>query len=669
MREDFRFVAGISVFFPAYNDAPSLPGLVGRVFEVLRRVSEDFEVIVVNDGSVDSSSEVLSALQSEFGPQLRVVTHARNQGYGAALRSGFAAATKEFVFYTDGDGQYDPTEIEQLLRVVTPTTGLVNGYKTQREDPWHRIAIGWLYNKFARWLFGIRLRDIDCDFRLIRRSALDLDNLQSTSGTICVELVRTLELSGADVIELPVRHYPRLHGSSQFFRVHSLLNTLVQLCAIYWRLVVQTSPARAAGLALLGVSGLSLLAYWHSVRMPFIADDYVQIQLGRKYGAFSGWAALAQDALYRCRATSLVLTHWTEQIFGLNPIAYNGSSLLLHIFNCGLVFLLGSWRAVGWKVSTIAACFFAISQRHSEAVVWYAALPELLVFFFSMGTFLLWVRWVQMDKRSPGVYLAALTCFVMALLSKESAVAVVPLCLLAVVCDSRRSWRLLMAACPMVVLSILYFAMAHSARATHLHFNDGTFSLSAPFLRTILLSGFTISKIWGTAALFVLIGWRAREWRLLILVAVAWIGITLVPYSFLTYNPVVPSRHTYWASVGTSLLLGAALITLRQKAASLHKGWLVMPIVTTILVHQTLYLWMVKDRQYRERAEPTEELVRVGRTSGTTIYAKCFPYSPIVGELALQYRLTKSAVPSFVTGPAAAAQPGAIDFCTDAAHQ
>ena len=116
--------------------------------------------------------------------------------------------------------------------------GLVNGYKTIRHDPWHRIAIGWMYNRFARWLFRISVRDIDCDFRLIRRSDFDFSQLHSTGGTVCVELVRTLELSGAEVVEVPVSHYPRRYGRSQFFRVKSLATTLVELGKVFCRLVL-----------------------------------------------------------------------------------------------------------------------------------------------------------------------------------------------------------------------------------------------------------------------------------------------------------------------------------------------------------------------------------------------------------------------------------------------
>lgn len=232
------FPYGLSVFFPAYNDAPSLPGLIGKTFETLDRHAAEFEVIVVNDGSADNTGEVLEELRRKHGPRLRVITHPQNRGYGGALRTGFAAATKEFVFYTDGDGQYDVGDLPVLLDAVWPDVGLVNGYKIRRQDPWHRIFIGAVYNQFARFLFRVHLRDIDCDFRLIRRSLLERAQLQSSSGTICVELVKKLESSGMRIVEVPVSHYPRFHGRSQFFRLKSLASTFGQLWRLYFQLVL-----------------------------------------------------------------------------------------------------------------------------------------------------------------------------------------------------------------------------------------------------------------------------------------------------------------------------------------------------------------------------------------------------------------------------------------------
>lgn len=228
----------ISVFFPAYNDGKTIGGLVEKALSLLPRLTDDYEVIVINDGSADETAAVLEQLRVAHPAHVKIVTHEKNRGYGGALRSGFATASKDLVFYTDGDAQYDPLELEELHRRMSPTVGFVNGFKKNRNDPWHRIAIGWLYNRFARFIFGIQLKDIDCDFRLIRRSLLEELSLRSTSGTICVELVKKLEMCPYLVEEVGVNHYPRLHGKSQFFRIQSLLGTFFQLIRLFVTLVV-----------------------------------------------------------------------------------------------------------------------------------------------------------------------------------------------------------------------------------------------------------------------------------------------------------------------------------------------------------------------------------------------------------------------------------------------
>ena len=225
----------LSVFFPAYNDGPSLPALVGQAFAVGERVSRDFEVVVVNDGSRDDTAWVLEQLAGRYGPRLRVIHHQVNLGYGGAVRSGFRAATKEFVFYTDGDGQYDVAELPKLVEAMGPGVGLVNGYKISRSDVFYRVWIGKIYLWTVRRLFRLKIRDVDCDFRLARRSLMEGLELESTSGTICVELVRKLQDTGCGVVEVPVRHLPRLYGRSQFFRPARLAQSVWQLIQLYWR--------------------------------------------------------------------------------------------------------------------------------------------------------------------------------------------------------------------------------------------------------------------------------------------------------------------------------------------------------------------------------------------------------------------------------------------------
>src|ERR1700722_19743918 len=136
--------AGLSVFFPAYNDSGTIASMVIRAVQAASELTPDFEVIVVNDGSADATPQILDELARTY-PQVRIIHHPKNRGYGGALQSGFRSAAKEFVFYTDGDAQYDPAELADLWAKMTPDADLVNGYKIDRADPLHRVVIGRLY--------------------------------------------------------------------------------------------------------------------------------------------------------------------------------------------------------------------------------------------------------------------------------------------------------------------------------------------------------------------------------------------------------------------------------------------------------------------------------------------------------------------------------------------
>jgi glycosyltransferase involved in cell wall biosynthesis len=227
----------LSVFFPAYNDAGTIASLVIRAMQVAARLTPDFEIIVVNDGSADATAEIADELTRTY-PCVRAVHHARNRGYGGALRTGFASATKELVAYTDGDAQYDPAEIEALWARMTPDADFVNGYKITRSDPLHRIVIGRIYHHTVKFLFRLRVRDVDCDFRLMRRSIFDRLQLEGDTGVICLELMRKVQDAGYRVVEVPVHHYHRTHGHSQFFNFRRLFWTAVDVFKLWVRLVV-----------------------------------------------------------------------------------------------------------------------------------------------------------------------------------------------------------------------------------------------------------------------------------------------------------------------------------------------------------------------------------------------------------------------------------------------
>lgn len=226
-------IASISLFLPAFNDERTIGTLVEAAIGLLDSLTSDYEVIVINDASTDSTGQVLDQLAST-SPRVRIIHHPRNLGYGGALRTGFSTATKELIFYTDGDGQYDLTEISNLLPLMTDDVDVVNGYKIKRQDNFGREIAGALYGRFARLLFRIPIRDVDCDFRLIRRRALQRVTLASNSGAICVELVHKLCVTGSTFREVPVSHLPRLHGRSQFFKPARIAKTIFDVFRLWW---------------------------------------------------------------------------------------------------------------------------------------------------------------------------------------------------------------------------------------------------------------------------------------------------------------------------------------------------------------------------------------------------------------------------------------------------
>jgi glycosyltransferase involved in cell wall biosynthesis len=229
---------GLSVFFPAYNDCGTIASLVITAVQSASKLTANYEVIVVDDGSSDSTAQILSELARVY-PRLKIVTHPVNRGYGGALRTGFASAAKDVIFYTDGDAQYDAREAAVLVPLATRAIDIVQGYKVGRGDPWYRKIIGRVYHHAVKLLFGLRVRDTDCDFRLFRRQLFTDAQLTSTSGVICVEMMFRFQRAGARFVEAPVHHYFRPHGRSQFFRVPALARSVRQLLALWWRLVIR----------------------------------------------------------------------------------------------------------------------------------------------------------------------------------------------------------------------------------------------------------------------------------------------------------------------------------------------------------------------------------------------------------------------------------------------
>jgi glycosyltransferase involved in cell wall biosynthesis len=227
-------VYSISAVLPAYNEEENIAQAVRDTAAVLDGLGGDYEIIVVDDGSKDKTSEVVRGLQPEF-LTLRLEVHPVNRGYGGALRTGFAAAAKDLVFLNASDNQFDPREVIQLLPLIKGAD-FVNPYRANRQDPLHRRlnAAGW--NGLMRLLFGYVARDIDCGFKLFRRSVLDHVNLTTDTAFLDTELLVGAKARGLRIVEAPVTHLPRTAGTQTGANFRVILRAFVALFAYRLRL-------------------------------------------------------------------------------------------------------------------------------------------------------------------------------------------------------------------------------------------------------------------------------------------------------------------------------------------------------------------------------------------------------------------------------------------------
>ena len=227
----------VSAVLPAYNEEVVIERSVRQLARVLSSLAPDFEIIVTDDGSQDRTGEILARL-AEHEPELclRVVTHEHNQGYGAALASGFDAAVKDLVFFTDGDKQFDAWELTGLLPAIEPGVDLVIGWRRKRADSPLRLLNAWGWKQLVNCLFGYTARDVDCAFKLFRRRVWQSLTVRSRGATFSAEFLIKARRLGFSVVELPVNHYPRTGGSPTGARPAVIARAFKELFQLWWSL-------------------------------------------------------------------------------------------------------------------------------------------------------------------------------------------------------------------------------------------------------------------------------------------------------------------------------------------------------------------------------------------------------------------------------------------------
>ncbi len=227
----------ITVVLPAYNEEENIEKQVVTVDDVLAKLGfDDWEILVIDDGSRDRTRAICEGLATER-PKLRVLVHEVNQGYAKALRTGFEAARMPLVFYTDADNQFDVHELKNFLPAIDDYE-IVAGFRIYRFDPFTRLVLSWGYNLLVRILFRIRVRDVDCAFKLFRREIFDQIHIESKKFFVDTEILAKAARQGMRMTEIGVRHYPRTAGESTVRPSH-ILHTLAEIASMWTDIYVR----------------------------------------------------------------------------------------------------------------------------------------------------------------------------------------------------------------------------------------------------------------------------------------------------------------------------------------------------------------------------------------------------------------------------------------------
>lgn len=221
----------ISVFFPFYNEQDNVADTTEKAIDVLQKIDADYELIIVDDGSKDNTGKIADEIVSQ-NDKVKVIHHPVNLGYGEALKSGFRAATKKLVFYTDGDGQFDIAEMPPLIELMKQYD-IVSCYRINRKDNLIRKINGWCWTKLVCLLFGMKVRDVDCAFKLYKREIFDNIKLSSSGALIDTEILARAFRRGYTIVERPVRHHPRIAGEQTGGNPLVILRAFRELFKLY----------------------------------------------------------------------------------------------------------------------------------------------------------------------------------------------------------------------------------------------------------------------------------------------------------------------------------------------------------------------------------------------------------------------------------------------------
>ena len=229
-----RKLDSLSAFFPAYNEEKNVQRLTRNLLKILPEVAEEYEIVIVNDGSTDGTEDIVHRLAKE-NIYVRAVHHKENLGYGAAIRSGLINSRYNYIFFTDGDNQFDVFEIKKLISHIN-NYNIVVGYRLNRKDNFIRRFNGWSWSILIRLLFGLSIRDVDCAFKLFRREVVNKINIESEGIMVSAEILAQARRYGFSIKQIEVSHYPRQWGKQSGANPKVIVKAFWELTEIYKRL-------------------------------------------------------------------------------------------------------------------------------------------------------------------------------------------------------------------------------------------------------------------------------------------------------------------------------------------------------------------------------------------------------------------------------------------------
>lgn len=351
----------LSVFFPTYNEEGNIELTVEKAVKVLQSLHLDYEIVIVNDGSLDKTKSVAESL-AKRNPKIRVINHLKNLGYGEALKSGFYNAKHDIIVYTDGDGQFDFAEISQFLKKL-PDDDLIIGYRIKRQDPFLRrlFGKGWRLSLLA--FFGLTLKDVDCGFKMIKRTVLEkIPHLESQRGAmINAELAIKAKKYGFKVGQVGVNHYPRLSGRPTGASVRVIIKSYLDLIKLWWTLKDQKILFVAFILTLFLAAILRF--YRLSEYMTFLGDEgrdaiiIKDLLINHHFPLIGPPTSVGNIYLGPLYYYMMAVPMF---IFSLNPASAAGMNALLGVITVGLVYYFGkTWFSK--FAGTVASFLYAIS--------------------------------------------------------------------------------------------------------------------------------------------------------------------------------------------------------------------------------------------------------------------------------------------------------------------